>query len=174
MTEGPLQGRLLVANPRMADPNFDRTVVLVLAHSDEGALGLVLNRPSAATVAEVLPAWARMAAEPPVLFRGGPVESTSVICLARQASGEVHPFDMEEGPEAAGAALDQLRLFAGYAGWGGGQLEGELEAGGWFVVDADDADAFASRPESLWRTVLRRQRSSLALVAAYPPDPTMN
>lgn len=174
MISGSLQGRLLVANPRMVDPNFDRTIVLMLAHGDEGALGVVLNRPGETPVRDMLPGWENVATPPLLVFAGGPVDPASVLCLVHRRNGELGTFDMEEGPEAAGLAAERLRLFAGYAGWGAGQLEGELEAGGWFVVDAQAADAFSPEPESLWRSVLRRQRSTLALVASYPRDPTMN
>ena len=185
MIPGSLRGRLLVANPRLPDPNFDRTVVLVLTHSGEGALGLVLNRPSDTEVAESLPGWEDVASAPAVVFIGGPVEQSTVICLGQQVAstslddgwapvaGHLGTFDLDQGPGAA-AGLAGLRLFAGYAGWGPGQLEAEVGRGGWFVVDAEGGDAVADEPDSLWRVVLRRQRSSLALVAAYPNDPSAN
>jgi putative transcriptional regulator len=190
MSNGSLQGRLLVANPRLPDPNFDRTVVLMLAHSDDGALGVVLNRPLETAVSEALPGWEEVASPPTVLFAGGPVEPAAAICLARRTgarspapeggewwkavSGAVGTLDLDTEPESAGAAVDGLRVFAGYAGWGPGQLEAEIESGGWFVVDARDGDAFSTQPDHLWKSVLRRQRGSLALVAAYPADPAMN
>jgi putative transcriptional regulator len=94
-------GSLLVANPRLPDPNFDRTVVLLIAHNEEGALGLVLNRPSRMEVAEPLPQWEHLAAEPAVLFLGGPVRHEAVICLARNLPDRPAP----SGPtEAAGSA----------------------------------------------------------------------
>ncbi|HWG74077.1 MAG TPA: YqgE/AlgH family protein [Acidimicrobiales bacterium] len=185
MTSSSLQGRLLVANPRLPDPNFDRTVVLVVAHGEEGALGLVLNRPSDAPVSDSLPGWEDVASAPAVVFVGGPVDTTTVICLANNqqqpvaegwvpVAGDVGTFDVSLGPDSAAAGVEGLRVFAGYAGWGSGQLEGEIGAGGWFVVDAEPGDAVSGDPGSLWRRVLRRQRSTLALVAAYPADPAMN
>lgn len=185
MTPGSLQGRLLVANPRLPDPNFDRTVVLMLAHGADGALGLVLNRPSQTAVADSLPGWEHLASPPTVVFVGGPVEPSAIICIAQRVdpdssdggwasvTGRMGTFDLSQGPEAA-SGLRGLRVFAGYAGWGPGQLEGEIEAGGWFVVDVEPGDATYEDPGSLWRSVLRRQRSSMALVAGYPPDPSMN
>jgi putative transcriptional regulator len=175
-------GRLLVANPRLPDPNFDRTVVLLLAHGEEGALGLVLNRPSRMDVAEPLPQWGHLAAEPAVLFLGGPVQHQAVICLARNLPGggadgwkEVAPgvatLDLEQDPETVAGQVRQVRLFAGYAGWGAGQLEGEIDSGAWWVVDAEPEDAFTVEPADLWSRVLRRQPFPLAFVSWYPDDP---
>lgn len=195
MTGEALKGRLLVATPNLADPNFERTVVLMLEHGDDGALGVVLNRPSNLDLAEPLPEWARAAAHPPVVFIGGPVAPTAAVCLARVGAhggaagwepilgpsgplcgntGPVGTLDLESDPDDAIPRLDEIRVFAGYAGWGPGQLEGEIAAGGWFVVDADAADPLSPAPEDLWAAVLRRQRGTLSLFAAYPPDPTLN
>lgn len=183
--EQPLKGRLLVATPNLGDPNFERTVILLLEHGEEGALGLVLNRPSQLDLAEPLPEWARAAAHPSVVFIGGPVAPSAAVCLARlsrhgstdgwrQLLGSVGTLDLDSDPDEAIARLDEIRVFAGYAGWGPGQLESEIEAGGWFVVDAEGADALSPAPEGLWAAVLRRQRGTLALFAAYPTDPTLN
>lgn len=185
MTEQSLAGRLLVATPALRDPNFDRTVVLVLEHTDEGAVGLVLNRPSATGVGEPLPEWDAMAAEPPVIFVGGPVSATAVIGLARgrragpgggwrPVVGAVGIVDLGAGPEEVGPAIAQLRLFAGYAGWGPGQLEDEVDLHAWWVVDAVPDDALSARPERLWRAVLRRQPGRLAMFATFPDDPAVN
>ena len=193
--EEALKGRLLVATPNLGDPNFARTVVLILEHGDEGALGVVLNRPSDLDLAEPLPQWARAAAHPPVIFIGGPVAPSAAVCLARLGvdggargwqpllgptgplSGMPRPvgtLDLDSDPDEAIPRLEEIRVFAGYAGWGPGQLEGEIAAGGWFVVDADAADPLSPAPEELWSAVLRRQRGSLAFFASYPPDPAMN
>jgi putative transcriptional regulator len=179
-----LKGRLLVATPNLEDPNFERTVVLVLEHGDDGALGVVLNRPSDLHLAEPLPEWARAAAHPPVVFIGGPVSPSAAVCLARAGApgaqgwapllGPVGTLDLDRDPDEAIPGLDEIRVFAGYAGWGPGQLEGEIAGGGWFVVDADAADPLSPAPEHLWATVLRRQKGTLALFAAYPPDPSLN
>jgi putative transcriptional regulator len=180
----PRVGRLLVANPLLPDPNFDRTVVLLLACTDDGALGLVLNRPSNTDLASPLPQWLRLAADPAVVFVGGPVQHQAVICLARapgEAPGgwqavtsEVGTLDLEADPTGFGAHISSVRVFAGYAGWAAGQLEGEIAAGAWWVVEAEPGDPFADEPEQLWKRVLRRQPGSLALVSAYPDDPDMN
>jgi len=182
-----LKGRLLVATPNLGDPNFERTVVLVLEHGDEGALGVVLNRPSELDLAEPLPEWARAAAHPSVVFIGGPVAPSAAVCLARLGryggtegwlplppDGVVGTLDLDSDPDEAIPRLDEIRVFAGYAGWGPGQLESEIDDGGWFVVDADPADPLSPAPERLWAQVLRRQRGAVALFAAYPADPTLN
>ena len=178
-------GRLLVANPLLPDPNFDRTVVLLLAHGEDGALGLVLNRPSETRLAAPLPAWEDLAASPAVLFVGGPVQLQAVICLARapaQTTSEgwkpvtedVGTVDLEMDPALLRAGFSHVRVFAGYAGWGSGQLEAEIAAEAWWVVDAAPEDPFSETPDELWKRVLRRQRGRLALVASYPDDPSMN
>ena len=180
-----LKGRLLVAAPVLGDENFDRTVVLLLEHGDEGALGVVLNRPSGLEVSDPLPEWSPYALEPEVVFIGGPVSRSSVIALARfdgdasgaaweQVLGSDGVVDLSHDPVLIGGSLGAVRVFAGYAGWGPGQLEAEIAVGGWFVVDADATDPLSPAPEDLWSAVLRRQRGTLALFAAYPSDPSLN
>jgi putative transcriptional regulator len=195
-----LKGRLLVANPAMPDPNFNRTVVLMLAHQADGALGVVLNRPSELDVDSPLPRWERLVADPPVVFVGGPVAPGAAICLAHVPDapagptgleppdvddleglggwlplvGDLGTLDLDRDPDELEIDVKAIRVFAGYAGWGAGQLESEVEAGAWFVVDAEAADALAGDPDQLWRRVLRRQGGRLALVASYPRDPSLN
>jgi len=165
-------GKLLLATPGMVEPTFARTVILLLAHStDDGALGLVLNRPSRAPVEAVLPAWAELAAAPGVVFRGGPVDPDALICLGRTSQGW-RTVDAEEDPGASGLA--GVRLFSAYAGWAPGQLEGEIDAGGWYVLDAEPADPFDTEAASLWRRVLRRQRGPIAFASTAPEDPKHN
>jgi putative transcriptional regulator len=187
----PLVGRLLVANPLLPDPNFDRTVIMILAHGVDGALGVVLNRPSDTMVDEVLPRGSGQVGPPAVVFVGGPVNDEAVIGLARtsgassslewspgeiwsRVDGDVGTLDLDQDPVLVAAHMSALRVFVGYAGWAGGQLEGEIGADAWWVLDAERDDAFGSRPADLWRTVLRRQPGALALVAAYPADPKLN
>ena len=183
--DAPLTGKLLVATPVLGDPNFERTVVLVLEHADEGAVGLVLNRPSETEVCEPLPEWDDVTSFPSVIFVGGPVEQKAVIGLARRGAtgGDdrwrplvcgVGIVDLGRGPEELAAGIEDLRLFAGYAGWGAGQLEAEIDAGAWWVVDALPDDASSPHPERLWSDVLRRQRGPLAMYANLPDDPTAN
>lgn len=184
---GSLLGSLLVATPSLADPSFERTVVLLVAHEPGGAMGVVLNRATEVPVSEVLGEWGRLAQDPAVLFEGGPVQPDSAICIARvrpeladQLSG-FQPFyatlgtiDLGGEPERVRESITAARVFAGYAGWGAGQLEEEIESGSWFTFDALPGDAFMSRPDDLWAMVLRRQGGLTAAVAHYPSDPTLN
>ncbi|MFF2013384.1 YqgE/AlgH family protein [Streptomyces sp. NPDC058195] len=186
MTEvSSLTGRLLVATPALADPNFDRAVVLLLDHDEEGSLGVVLNRPTPVGVRDILMPWAGLTGEPDVVFQGGPVSLDSALGVAvipgdegplgwRRVYGAIGLVDLEAPPELLAAALGSLRIFAGYAGWGPGQLEAELAEGAWYVVESEPGDVSSPRPERLWRAVLRRQRSELAMIATYPDDPSLN
>lgn len=195
MTEvSSLTGRLLVATPALADPNFDRAVVLLLDHDEEGSLGVVLNRPTPVGVGDILESWAALAGEPGVVFQGGPVSLDSALGVAvvpgeagraspvtedgplgwRRVHGAIGLVDLEAPPELLAAAVGSLRIFAGYAGWGPGQLEDELSDGAWYVVESEPGDVSSPAPERLWRAVLRRQRSELAMVATYPDDPSLN
>lgn len=180
-----VRGRLLVATPTLYDPNFFRTVVLVLEHGDDGALGVVLNRPSETVVGETLPDWSPVASSPNVVFVGGPVSPDAAIGLARADGsddtggwvplfGHLGTIDLGRSPGDLRVDVQNLRVFAGYAGWSAGQLDGELESGGWFVVDAAPDDVFTSDPGGLWASVLRRQGGKLAMFAAAPPHPSLN
>jgi putative transcriptional regulator len=178
-------GRLLVAEPMLGDPNFERTVVLMISHSEEGALGLVLNRPSDTVVADVLPAWEHLVSEPPVVHVGGPVEVQSGWCLARVRApssldgfvpvvGDLGLLDLDRDPALLGDQVVKLRLYAGYSGWGAGQLDVELGVDSWIVVDADADDPFALDGATLWRRILARQGGPLARLSNFPPDPSYN
>jgi putative transcriptional regulator len=180
-----LKGRLIVATPILGDRNFHRTVVLMLEHTEEGAVGVVVNRPSATTLADSLPGWDRFSAHPSVVFVGGPVEESAVICLALAAEdvdddlcsrllGDLGTFDLTRDPDEVGGAIEQLRVFAGYAGWSAAQLEDEIDAGAWFVLDAEPEDALSESPEELWPAVLRRQRGRARIFANYPPSLSVN
>lgn len=190
MTEvSSLTGRLLVATPALADPNFDRAVVLLLDHDTKGSVGVVLNRPTPVDVADILDGWADLAGEPGVVFQGGPVGRDSALGVAvlpgaaagrraplgwRRVHGAIGLVDLEAPPELLARALGPLRIFAGYAGWGPGQLEDELTEGAWYVVESEPGDVSSPAPGRLWREVLRRQRNELAMVATYPDDPSLN
>jgi putative transcriptional regulator len=179
-----LRGKLLVAGPVLKDPNFDRAVVLITDHSDEGAMGLVLNRPSDAPVAEAVPdlAWTAGADEP--VFVGGPVAPNGVIVLAEwedpsQAIVLVDddlgfvPGDADD-PEALATAVRRARVYAGHAGWGPGQLEDELDEEAWIVESPLREELFSDEPEGLWSAVLRRKGREFALLSTMPPDPSLN
>jgi putative transcriptional regulator len=175
------QGKLLVSSPALLDPNFRRTVVLLAHHDDEGAMGLVLSRPSETSVADVVPALAGLVEDDDVVFVGGPVQPEAFMVLAEfdDVDDAAAPIVGSVGFMPAEAEPDDLsirrvRVFAGYAGWGPGQLEAELAEPSWIVVPADAEDAFLSDPDELWRRVLRRKGGKYALIAAMPFDPSLN
>lgn len=191
-----VRGRLLVATPDLLDPNFARTVVLMLEHTVGGAFGLVLDRPGPTALDGVLDAWLPLVAPPSRLFTGGPVEpgSAFAVGLVRDPSavvpagvtildtpegnptapGRICTVDLDADPVLVADAVVRIRVFTGYAGWSPGQLDSELREGSWYVVDAQPLDVIAAHPESLWTTVLRRQRGPLSWVANFPDDPADN
>ena len=172
----------------MSDPNFRRTVVFILHHGDEGTLGVVLNRPSEVPVATVLPSWAGYVASPPSVFVGGPVERDTPLCLATLRTGEkadkipgtigvrgpVALVAMDSDPEELMPRLRGMRVYAGYAGWDAGQLEGELDRGDWVVAPALPGDVLAAPSADLWGSVLRRQGMPTALLATHPGELQLN
>ena len=170
-----LAGSLLVASPALLDPNFYRAVVLLVEHNDEGAAGVILNRPSTRGPGDELPEWLPLLADPEVVFVGGPVEPRAAVGLAQTDGGEVLPgvgmVDLSAGP---GGISSAVRVFAGYAGWGPGQLEAELAEQAWVVLTAKPDDVFSPFPERLWRQVLQRQPGPVAMLATYPDDPRLN
>jgi putative transcriptional regulator len=186
-----LGGRLLVATPLLGDPNFRRTVILIVEDEpEEGTLGVVLNRPTEVQVAQVLESWTDLVTGPTVVFKGGPVSPNSALALAL-ARGEDEPLgwrsldgsammsriglvDLEAPPELLAGGITSLRVFAGYAGWGPGQLREEIAEGAWYVLPGEPTDAFLADPERLWPEVLRRQGGEYAIVATYPEDPLQN
>ncbi|MEP7022781.1 MAG: YqgE/AlgH family protein [Actinomycetota bacterium] len=191
MADASLGGRLLVATPLLGDPSFRRTVVLIIddRHA-EGTIGVVVNRPSEVPVSQVLPSWAEVVTGPPVVFTGGPVSTDSALALAL-AGGDGHPVgwrsldsapvmrrvglvDLEAPPELLARGITSFRVFAGYAGWGPGQLQAEIDEGSWYVLRGEPADAFSTDPGRLWRAVLRRQGGEIAMVATFPDDPACN
>lgn len=206
----PLTGRLLIAVPRtrgdrlpevtageegrleispiveVAEDNvFERSVVLVLHHDEEGAHGLILNRPLPAEVDAVLPGWQQHVTAPDSIFQGGPVALDTALGLValpgddetigiRRLFGDVALVDLDAPPAVVMPEVGALRIFAGYAGWSPGQLEDEITVGAWFVVDAHTDDLFTTEPHDLWTDVLRRQRSDVAFVASFPDEPALN
>ena len=177
-----LRGQLLVAGPGLLEPTFRRTVVLVGEHNEEGALGVVLNRPTPAAVEEAAPPLAGLVGANERLFVGGPVQPEGAVVIAE--------FDF---PDAAGlvvfdsigflvgdvdlealAGVRRARVFAGHAGWGAGQLEAEIEMSAWILEPALPEDVFAEEPEGLWTSVLRRKGGRFAMLAMMPVDPSLN
>lgn len=176
-----MRGQLLIAGPTLIDPNFARTVVLIVEHSEAGALGLVLNRPSETTVGEAVAALDELVDLSEPLFIGGPVQQSALIVLAEfddadraalLAFEDVGVLGSEDG--GAPPPTRRGRAFAGHAGWGPGQLDSELARGDWILEAAQREDAFSAAPAALWQAVLTRKGGSYALVARMPADPSVN
>lgn len=177
------RGQLLIAGPSLLDPNFWRTVVLVIEHNEEGALGLVLNRPSETAIGEAVEELDELVGAEELLFIGGPVQPSAVIVLAQfedpgeaalTAFDDVGVLGTASSPPELSVGVRQARAFVGHAGWGPGQLEAELERDDWIVEPARLDDAFSDAPPGLWSTVLTRKGGSYALVARMPADPSAN
>jgi putative transcriptional regulator len=177
------RGNLLIAGPSLIDPNFWRTVVLVVEHNDDGALGLVLNRASETTVGDAVPQLSRLIDSDDLVYIGGPVQPSAVIVLAEfedPSDAALISFDdvgvLGVAPDTAEAAacVRRARAFVGHAGWGPKQLDSELERGDWILEEARYEDAFSEHPTELWSAVLTRKGGSYALVARMPPDPSVN
>lgn len=177
-----LKGELLIANGSLFDPNFRQAVVLVAEHGDEGALGVVLNRPGSFTVAEAAPALAALVSPTEPIYIGGPVQSDAAVVLAETSdlaslSSTIlgHVGVLGHIPEEGGGeGVLRLRVFAGYAGWGPGQLEKELAESSWIVESAEPDDIFTTEPETLWAEVLRRKGGEFAMLSTMPFDPSHN
>jgi putative transcriptional regulator len=171
-----LSGRLLVATPHLIDPNFHRSVVLILEHGNDGALGLILNRPTTERAETYLPSWHEHLVPPGIVHFGGPVDPEVAIGLGRagdDAQVGVSGFalvDLTADPEPDSP---HVKVYAGYSGWTAGQLEDELQSGSWFVLDAAPDDPFGD-PDGLWTRVLRRQGGTLSMIGLFPDDPRMN
>lgn len=175
---------LLLATPPLDDPNFDRSVVYMMEHTADGAVGVVLNRPTAETSIDGLDSWMELTARPSVVFDGGPVQNDALIALAElrgprdDAWSAILPdfgsVDLALNPVEVADEIVRVRMFRGYAGWAPGQLDGELAEGAWMVFDARRDDVFNDSPEDLWRLVLRRQRGRVSWLANAPDDLSMN
>jgi len=177
-----LKGQLLIAGPGLVDPNFRRTVVLVGEHSEEGALGVVLNRVTQATVDDAVPELATLVDGLGAIHVGGPVQPSAIVVLAEFSEPDragslvldsVGFLPSEVDPDELGE-LRRARVFAGYAGWGPGQLDGELEEGSWILEPALPEDVFTADPDELWSDVLRRKGGPFGVLALMPPDPSLN
>jgi putative transcriptional regulator len=183
-----LRGRLLVATPAIETGPFVCTVVYLLDHDADGALGVIVNRPLPSDVDDVLPQWADHVNAPVCLFDGGPVEEDAALAVGvlapadavtvpplgwRAMAGRVGLVDLD-GPLPAAGQLAGLRLFAGYAGWSPGQVEAEIEEGAWLVLESRESDLMSPQPEELWHEVMRRQSGDLRYWATFPADPRHN
>lgn len=173
----PRSGALLVAHPLMDDPNFARTVILIIAHDDaEGSMGLVVNRHDVG--AEIDPdsplqRWIHSSVPPYHPFIGGPVETSNFLCLQEDitsTSGVTSIDIMADSPRPE----FRHRVFRGYSGWAPQQLAHEVASGGWIVVESEGNDAFDNEPVTLWARVLARQNSQVRKLAHFPDDPTFN
>ena len=181
-------GLALVAAPALQDPNFRRTVVLVIDHRAAGTLGVILNRPSDVPVCDVLPLWGPHTTVPQALYLGGPIAQRAALCVAAlpagldaehtegvtRVRGSLALIDLGGDPDLMAPRLRGLRVFAGYASWSEGQLAGEIKRGEWIVVPALPDDVLAPPGTDLWGRALRRQGMPLALLATYPAEPVLN
>ncbi|MGB3696076.1 MAG: YqgE/AlgH family protein [Gordonia sp. (in: high G+C Gram-positive bacteria)] len=181
-------GSLLIASTALSGPTFARTVIYVIEHDEQGTLGVVLNRMSDAAVYNVLPAWAELAASPRAVFVGGPVATSSALCLGvaktgvdvskqprlHQVLGPVAMVDLDADPEELAQVLTGVRIFAGYAGWDAGQLADELAEGSWIVAPGLPTDLLAAPSVDVWQRVLQRQPWPLPLLSTYPMHPEEN
>jgi putative transcriptional regulator len=175
-----LRGSLVVAGPQLLDPNFRRTVVLIADHGEEGAMGVILNRPSGMTVADAAPDLEPLVGPDMPIYAGGPVQPTLGVVLAEITEAEEPIFGdivLVPGLNELADVIDgagRVRVFAGYAGWGPGQLDDEVARDDWILDPARPDDVFTEDPEALWGTVLERKGGQFALVARMPEDPSLN
>jgi putative transcriptional regulator len=171
-----MRGHLLIATPSLFD-YFRRAVVLVIEHTPDGAMGVVLGRESETPVAEAVPALADLPGADDVVCLGGPVAPEAVVALGdferpeeagTRVVGSLGTID----PDGANESVRRVRVFAGYAGWSPGQLDGELEQEAWIVHTADVEDPF--RTGDLWSDALQRKGGRYRLMATMPADPSLN
>lgn len=176
-------GRLLLATPYLADPNFARSVVYLLEHDGGGTVGVILNRPSHTPVGQVLPDWHDAVSGPAVVFGGGPVQPDGALCLGELVNGTsgmrvvvdgVSTVDLDGDVTVIAPNARRLRVFAGHAGWAPEQLEAEIAEGAWWVFAGSSSDLFSEHPRTMWAQVLRRQPAPFSLLSTYPGDVTLN
>ncbi len=177
-----LRGHLLLAGAALWDPNFRRSVVLIAHHDEEGAVGVVLNERANVTVSEAIPQLGSLVPPDEPLYVGGPVEPEAAVVIADfedPSVAEIIALDSigflppETEPDAD-LGVRRARVFAGYSGWGPGQLEAEMREGSWIAEPAAPDDVFPSDPSRLWDAVLKRKGSAFDLLRSMPVDPTMN
>ena len=179
-----LQGQLLIASPKLFDPNFFRSVVLLVQHTENGALGLVLNRPLEMTIAN---AWEQVSELPceatGFLHQGGPCDGPLMV-LHTDASIPEMPVisdvffttDRDAIQQLVTQNHSQMKFFVGYAGWSPGQLESELEDGGWLMISGENKHIFET-DEDLWPTLMREISDAMYRSLnpkVIPTDPSLN
>ena len=157
--------------------------MLLLHHGDDGAQGVVLNKPLEAEVDSVLPPWQAYVTPPAQLFQGGPVALDSALGIVtvpgdtdeplgvRRLFGGLGLVDLDVPPPVVVPEIAGMRIFAGYAGWSAGQLEGEIQAGGWYVVDAEARDAFSPSRTGSGGSSCAASAATSRFVATFPDDP---
>jgi putative transcriptional regulator len=167
------RGKILVAATELGDPHFAETVVLLVQHSAQASMGVIINRKSDVPLLRLLPELPK-SATPPLVFMGGPVVSSGVIALVRLDAPQkdahlivdgiyqITAPDLLNAQITAGAGADRLRVYYGYAGWSGGQLERETRAGGWHVFEGTAKIVFDADPDSLWRRQIPRADQRVA------------
>ncbi|GIW55934.1 MAG: UPF0301 protein [Nitrospiraceae bacterium] len=180
------KGVFLVASPALRDPNFRQTVVLLCEHGPEGALGVVVNRPTAMHIAEALPQVPVLEGQKHVLFAGGPVQTNQIMLLYRLDQVPENAHHIFDGVCLGGdlSVLERIltssrdneafRAYLGYAGWGPGQLEREMETGSWITLPADPAIVFEKDPARIWPDILASLGEPFRRYADMPPDPSLN
>lgn len=186
LAKPPHAGELLISTAAVTEGVFARSVIYLLDCDEDGCLGVVVNQPAVIDLSDVLPHWVPLTTPPQVLFSGGPVSPNGAVCVARvQHPGEEPPgwrrvdgaiglLHLDTPVELVDGAFCDLRIFAGYAGWSPGQLEGEIVRGDWIRARAHEEDVFGSDPASLWRRVLRRQNGEAALLSTMPRHAEVN
>lgn len=177
-----LTASLLISSAGLHDPNFRHTVVLIGTHDEEGAVGVVLNRSTEILVADAAPPLVELTGPQAKLFEGGPVQPNQPVLLA-EFKDAVHAsvpvfgsigFLTGEIDDALRPSILRTRVFAGYSGWGAGQLESELDEDAWIIEPARADDVFTTEPGSLWRRVLERKGGRYRHIAMVPKDPRVN
>ena len=180
------KGIFLVASPSLRDPNFRQTVVLLCEHGSEGALGVVVNRPTALSLSEALPQIPVLEGQRHVLFSGGPVQPNHVLLLFRLTEETASAHHVFDGVYLGGdlTALERVltsplgnesfRAYMGYSGWGPGQLENEMSSGAWITLPADPQVVFEKDPAAIWRDILRSLGGIYEVYAEMPSDPSLN
>ena len=182
----PAAGDLLISGSGLTTGIFAHSVVYLLDCDEDGALGVVINQPSQLDMAQILPQWVHLMTPPQCIFQGGPVSPNGAICVARVQQPHEEPpgwrpvrgatglLHLDTPVELVHGAYSDLRVFAGYAGWGPGQLESEIIRGDWVHALARESAVFGSDPATLWRRVLRRQNGTEALLSTMPDDESLN